>query len=129
MAKQAGRNLKLKKNAVLIAGLRTTGWSANGAPIDVSDQDDAGLIKYLAGVLTDRQLEFTGEGYEEDGIMRAISLGTEAAHFLDDITLEFEDGTAISADVVLTAYSETGEMKDGQTFSFTLVTNGAWVVA
>lgn len=124
MAKQAGRNVLLKKGANTIAGLRTKTLAVNGQPIDVSDDGDSGFISYLPGILVDRQLQYTGEGYEEDGVLRALSLGAEAGVFLTDVTLEYEDGGVISGNVVLTAYQETAEYKDGVKFNFTLSTDG-----
>lgn len=130
MAKQAGRLCVIKKNSTTIGGARTVSLTVNGAPINVEDQGDEGIATYLAGVLTGRSLEMTIEGYEEDQVIRDIALAsTSTGQFLDDITFEFPNGDSISGDFVLTAYSETGAYEDGQTFTATLASDGAWTFA
>lgn len=127
MAKAAGRLCVIKKNTTVIGGGRVIGITVNGTPINVEDQGDDGLATYLADTLTGRSIELTIEGYEEDQVLRDIAVGTEAAHFLTDITFEFPNGgNVLSGSWVLTAYSETGAFEDGQTFSATIVSDGQW---
>lgn len=126
MAKQAGRLCLIKKNATTIGGGRTVGMTVNGAPINVEDQGDEGVQTFLAGVFTGQSLELTIEGYEEDQVLRDIALGPVSGKFMTDITFEFPNGDEISGDFVLTAYSETGPYEDGQTFSGTFSSDGAW---
>ena len=126
MAKTAGRLCVIKKNDVTIAGARNVGISSNGSPINVEDQSDLGYQAMLAGVLVGRSLELSIDGYEEDNILRDISLGDSDGWFLTDITFEFPDGDVISGDFVLGPYNETGAYEDGQTFSTTFVSDGEW---
>lgn len=126
MAKTAGRLCLIKKNDVTIGGVRTAGMTVNGSPINVEDQGDEGFATYLAGILTGQSVELTGEGYEEDQVLRDLALGPAAARFLSDLTFEFPNGDAISGGFVLSAYTETGAFEDGQTFTATFTSDGAW---
>lgn len=126
MAKQAGRLCVIKKNGTTIAGGRTVGMSVNGSPIDVQDQGDNGFATYLADVLTGQSIELTIDGYEEDQVLRDLSVGAASGKFLSDLTYEFPNGDEISGDFVMTAYTETGAHEDGQTFNATFSSNGAW---
>lgn len=126
MAKEAGRLCVIKKNGTTISGGRNVGITVNGTPINISDQNDGGLAKYLGGVMTGKSLELTLEGYEEDNILRDISLGPDADKFMTDLSFEFPDGDTVTGDFVLMSYSETGPYEDGQTFSASFSSDGAW---
>ncbi len=127
MAKQNGALFVLKKNSVVIGGGRTVNMTVNGTPINTTDQNDAGIAEYLAGVLTGRSLEFSVDGQEEDQVLRDIALDSDAASmFLDDLTFTFGNGDVISGDFVMTAYTETGAYEDAQTYTATFASDGAW---
>lgn len=126
MAKASGRLCVIKKNATTIGGGRTVSMTVNGAPVNVEDQGDNGFATYLSGVLTGQSIELTIEGYEEDQVLRDLALGTASGRFLTDITFEFPNGDEISGSFVLSAYSETGAFEDGQTFTGTFTSDGAW---
>lgn len=127
MAKASGRLFLIKKNTVTIGGLRSKSITVSGEPIDVQDQSDGGFATFLPGILNNQRLEFTGDGYEEDQVMRDLGFGAASGKFLSDITIEFPNGSnTISGDCVLTSYSETGELADGQTFNFSIVFDGGW---
>jgi predicted secreted protein len=126
MAKTAGRLCVIKKAATTIGGIRTAGMTVNGSPINVEDQGDNGFATYLSGILTGQSLEITGEGYEEDQVLRDIALGVASGRFMSDITFEFPNGDEISGNFVLSGYSETGAFEDGQTFTATFTSDGSW---
>lgn len=126
MAKASGRLCVIKKNTTTIAGGRTVGMSVAGTPIDVQDQGDSGFNTYLSGILTGQSIELTIEGYEEDQVLRDLSVGAASGKFLTDLTFEFPNGDEISGNFVMSAYSETGAYDDGQTFNATFMSDGAW---
>lgn len=129
MAKQNGALFVMKKATTTIGGGRTVSMTVNGTPINTTDQGDEGFDKFLAGVLTGRSLQFTVDGQEEDGVLRAIALASDASGaFMDDLTFEFASGTEISGSFVMTGYSETGAYQDAQTFNATFSSDGEWVV-
>ncbi len=126
MAKQAGRLCVIKKNTTTIGGGRTVGMTVNGSPINVEDQGDSGFATYLADIMTGQSIELTIEGYEEDQVLRDLSLGAASGKFIDDLTFEYPNGDEISGDFVMTTYSETGAYEDGQTFNATFGSDGSW---
>lgn len=130
MAKGAGRLCVLKKATVAIAGARVVGITWNGQPIDVTDQGDSGVQTFLADVLASDTLEISIEGVEEDQVIHDIAFSTtNAARFLTDLTFTFPNGDVISGSFVLTAYTETGNYQEAQTFSATFVRNGIHAIA
>ena len=128
MAKQAGRLCLIKKNSTTIGGGKTVGITVNGSPINVEDQGDAGIQTFLAGILTGQSVELTIEGYEEDQVLRDLAFGAASGKFLTDISFFFPNGDNITGDFVMTAYSESGAFEDGQTFSATFSSDGAYTI-
>jgi predicted secreted protein len=127
MAKAAGLLFVLSKNATVIGGGRTLSMTANGAPIDVTDKDSAGIKEYLADVLTGRSLEFSVEGVEEDAVLRTIALSTTASGwFMSDLTFDFAGAASVTGNFVMTGYSETGVYEEAITYTATFTTDGAW---
>lgn len=126
MAKGAGRLFVLKKAAAVIGGGRTLSMTVNGEAIDVSDKDSNGVIEYLAGVQTNRQVVMAVEGVEEDQVLRAIALGAQGASFLSDITFDFHDGGELSGDWFFSGYTESGEFNGEVTYTGTFSSDGAW---
>lgn len=126
MAQQNGAAFLLKKNSVTVAGGRTLSLTVNGTPINTTTKGDGGVQEYLAGVLTGISLELSFEGIEEDGVLRGLALGAASGKFLTDVTVEFPDGDTLSGDLILTNYAETGSYEDAQTFTATIISDGAW---
>ena len=126
MAKQDGALFVLKKATVVIGGGRTVNMTVNGSPINTTDQGDAGIAKYLAGVLTGRSLEFSVDGQEEDQVLRTIAFGASSASFLTDLTFTFGNGDILAGNFVMTGYTETGAYEDAQTYTATFASDGDW---
>jgi predicted secreted protein len=126
MAKQAGSGCLIQKNSVTIGGARTVSITVNGSPIDVQDQGDGNVVTYLSGVLTGQSLELSIDGYEEDNVLRDISLGPVADKFMTDLSFVFPGGDDVTGNFTMTNYSETGAYEDGQTFTATFGSDGAW---
>lgn len=131
MTKTAGRLFLLKIGGTAVAGLRNVSLSVNGTPINVTDQGDSGVQSLLSGELTGQSLEITGDGIEEDQVLRDLSLGAASGKFLTNMTLDFPAQTGVSSDEIsgnfaMTAYSETGAYEDAVTFTTTFTSNGAW---
>lgn len=126
----AGRDMIISKGAgagTPIAGFSAKTITINGTPIDSSTSADAGFQKFIAGKLTGRSIQFTGDGYEEDGILEAIAFNAAGtAQFLEDITITFSGGATLVCDWVMSGYTIGGPKDDGQTFSCTLTSNGEW---
>ncbi len=132
MAKAAGRLATLKKNAVLIGGVRVTNIQVDYTPIDVTDNDSAGLQELLAdyglGVMT-----FDIEGVYKDPILRDIAMDPATSQLLTDLTFAFADGgvgsATVSGNFFMLNYKEGNDYKEAATFSASFTSSGTWAVA
>lgn len=126
MAESAGRSFRVQKNGTNIAGVRVTGASWAGTPINVTSNDDAGIETYLADAFATETLELSVEGMTDDDVLTDIAFATTAAaKHLSDITLVRPNGDVVAGTFILTAYSETGNYQEAVQFSATLVRSGA----
>jgi TP901-1 family phage major tail protein len=124
-----GRAVTVKRGTspTLIAGVRTKSMSINGEPIDVTNDDDAGVRKLMdePGELS---MEITVSGIVKSDTLRVESLSTT------DRVLPTEFGFPgsvapgkIAGDFYLASYSETGEYQGAATFEATFQSTGALV--
>lgn len=125
MAAGAGRDFKMKKATVAVAGLRTTGMTGNAQPIDITDTESGGIREFLADAFGSETLEISADGVTKGTILRAAWFGNAAAKHLSDITLEWPNGDTYAANFILTSYTETGQFEGATEFSCTLQRNGA----
>jgi predicted secreted protein len=132
MAKAAGRKSIIKKAGVTIAGVRVTGLSLDSTPIDITDNDSAGLQVLLADSAF-QVLSLNVSGVESDHILRDIALDTAQSQLLTDITFTFADspGTkdVLAGSFYMTNYKEDNDFKDAVQFSATFTSSGAWTRA
>jgi predicted secreted protein len=124
MAAANGRELKILKNSVAIAGVRTKTVAIAGEPIDITTDDDLGYRTMLAEAGT-YSIDLTVDGVTKDAELRGIIL-TGGSLLLTDITIEYPDGSEISGDFFLASVEDSGEYADAITFSASLQSSGAW---
>ena len=132
MAKAAGRLAAIKKNAILIGGVKVTTIKWAGESIDVTDRDSNGIIELLAAVKT-QQVTLDVEGYAKDSTLRDIAFDPAQAKLLTDITFTFADALVakdtIAGNFFLSAYEE-GNPEDGATtFKASFASSGVWTLA
>lgn len=125
MAAANGRELKILKNNVVIAGVRTKTVAIAGAPVDITSDDDAGY-RTMLGEAGTYSIDLTVEGITKDAELRGVIL-TGGSLLLTDITIEYPDGSSIAGDFFLASVEESGEYADAITFSASLQSSGAWV--
>lgn len=124
-----GRAITVKRGATpaLINGVRTKSMSINGSPIDITNDDDAGVRKLMdePGEVT---MSITVAGITKSDTLRieAISAGDRV------LPTEFGfPGTVtngkIAGDFFLASYTETGEYQGVATFEATFESAGALV--
>ena len=128
MAAQAGRDVTLTKNAIVLAGMRSLGFTFNSEPIDISDADDSGLRVLMAAAAGTESLDMPFEGIVKDAVIRTIGLGG-GDKLLTDLVLNLADGATLTGDFYLNSYSETGEHKGEVTFTASFLSSGSWVYA
>jgi predicted secreted protein len=125
MAAIAGRNILVRRNGVVLAGVRVKGISIAGAPIDVTNDDDDGIRKLLdeAG-----QLDIS---ISVSGVLMNDTLRDEALNADDRVApTAFEIGTTsptdgYSGNFFMESYNEGGEYQGHGTFEATFQSAGA----
>lgn len=131
MAKVAGREATLLKNAVAIGGVRVTTISVANEPIDVTDKDSAGIIQLLAAAST-KQITISVEGVYSEPTLRDIAFNASASPLLTDLTFEFADALTaadtISGNFFMTSYEEGNPHDDATEFSAEFVSSGTWTL-
>jgi predicted secreted protein len=124
MAAANGRELKILKNSVAIAGVRTKTVAIAGEPIDITSDDDLGY-RTMLGEAGTYSIDLTVEGVTKDAELRSIIL-TGGSLLLTDISIEYPDGSSIDGDFFLASVEDSGEFADALTFSASLQSSGAW---
>lgn len=124
MAARSGRELLIKKNSTAIAGLRTTGVSFDGSPVDITDKGDAGY-RTLASFAGMQSFEISGDGVSQDAVIRDI-FKAGGGYLLTDVTIQWDTGEEWSCDVYVSSYEETGAHDGEVQFTLTMQSSGAW---
>ena len=130
-APKVGREFLIKKNSVVLAGVRTKSFSFAGEPVDVTTDDDTGFRTLLAES-GQEAIDISVEGLTKDVVIRGAALGSGSL-MLTDITLEFPKtgtqvttGDTIAGNFFLSSLEESGTYNDAMTFSASLQSSGAW---
>lgn len=124
-----GRSVTVSRAGVAIAGVRTKSISINGAPIDISSDDDAGVRKLLEepGQL-DVNISVSGIVRNDTLRQAAMSLTDRVAAMTFAFT-GFEGSPAnthgFSGDFYIASYAETGEYQGAVTFEAEFQSAGA----
>lgn len=124
MAAGNGRYLRILKNAVAIAGVRSKTVAINGSPVDVTGDDDDAYRTLLSEHAT-KSVDLTVEGVTKDDVLlQAITVATPGAQLLSDIEVEYPDGATLAGDFFLATYEEVGAHDDAVVFTATLQSSG-----
>lgn len=126
MSAKAGRLLIMKINSVAVAGVKTKSVAINREPIDITSDDDDGYRTLLEtpGMIS---LDLSVSGVTKDATFRAHALEMASPVLLEDVTLEYPDGSQIEGDFFMPSYSESGETAGAITFDATLQSSGTIV--
>ncbi len=125
IAATKGRTVIVKRNAVVVAGVRTKNITINGSPIDVTTDDDAGVRALLD---TPGQVDVS---ISVSGIVLSDTLRTEALGTTDRTQItQFLYGSASpdngwTGNFFLASYKETGEYQGAITFEAEFQSAGA----
>lgn len=129
MSALKGRNVYVQRNSATIAGVRTKSIKINGSPIDVTNDDDAGVRKLLseAGQV---DVEITVAGILTNDLLRNEALSTTARTQTTAFVIQggwtgSPDHTTLSGSFFLASYSESAEYQGAGTFEATFQSAGA----
>ena len=125
MAEYLGRNLVLKKNNVVLAGIRSKSVTVGVDNVDVTTDDDLGFRTLLAEA-GQVNLDISFDGVETDGVVRDLILVGGTSQQYTDLTLTWPNGDVLSGTFNLGGYEESGTYNDAVTFSSSLQSSGSW---
>lgn len=128
MARQNGRDLRIKRGAAVIAVVNTKTINFNNSPVDVTGDDDAGFITLLEKAGS-RQMTCDVSGVTDDEVLRDAAV--QGSALMAEHTIEWlgAGGTAvysITGDFFLASYSETGASDGAIEFTASLQSSGAY---
>lgn len=128
MSATKSRDAVVKLNNVPIAGVQTKGFTVNGAPIDITSDDDSGYQNLLddAAMI---DVTISVEGVAKSGALRSTALSPSGRGAPMDFVFQGFQGSpgntnGISGRFVMSAYSEKGEHKDAIKFTAEFKSSG-----
>lgn len=116
-----GRSIIIRRNGIIVAGVRTKSITIGGSPIDVTTDDDDGVRK-LMDQPGQVDVSISVSGIVLNEVLRNESLSTSDRVATTQFTYKegFEgspaDSHGFSGDFFLASYSETGEYQGMTTF-------------
>ncbi len=133
MAATIGRKLLLKKNSVVLLGLRNVSISDGNESINVTSGEDDGL-RLLLSETAEQGLDISFDGIAKDRILDEIAFDPSADRMLTDIEIEFPISNpanatpaTITGNFRLGTFEKTHPYSEATTFSSTLESSGPWV--
>jgi len=127
-----GREMLLRKNSTVLAGLRNVTISWGGESIDLTSAEDAG-VRLLAAQNAQEQIDISAEFVLKDQVMLDIALNPATSKMLTDIDLEWPiitSGNAVEATLSgnfkLASFEQGNPYKDAITGSLSLESSGDW---
>ena len=133
MVANVGRELLVKKNSTVIAGIRTATLDWSGESIDVTTGEDAG-VRLLLEASAQEQIDMPIEGIMKAEELRDLTIGASADRILTDIEIEWpitdpanSTPATLTGNFRLSAYSEGAPYNEAITFSGTLESSGPFV--
>lgn len=126
MAAQRGRLMKIyvgSGTSNLLGGLRTTTFTMNNQPVDVSTKDTEGWRELLEdGSL--KSISISGDGVFKDSATDETIRAAVFAGSLSTFTLQFPNLDTITGTFFVTGYSRTGGYEGAETFTLSLESSG-----
>lgn len=126
MAGSVGREFKIKRNGVTIAGMRTKTVTINGTPVDVTTDDDDGFRRLLEKS-GEKQIDLSIEGIlKDDELVEALA--ATGGVLIEQCELEFVSGAKIIGDFRLNSIELGFPYNDATTFSGEMQSTGPWTM-
>jgi len=130
MAGSVGREFLVKKNSIVLLGLRAKTFSFAGESIDITSGEDNGF-RTLLSPSGQQSIDISFDGVAKDALIRDLVL-TGSDLLLTDIELEWPLSDAGTTPATLTGtfrlngYEEGQPYNEATTFSSTLMSSGTW---
>ena len=123
MTSEVGRLLKVKRNAEVIAGVRTKSLTFGSEALDVTTDDDDGKRRLLEASGTEN-IDLSVEGLTKDENLIAIPAGGGTR--IEEYTIEMPWGGEITGDFRLNSVELGAEYTDAITFTAEIHSTGDW---
>lgn len=120
MAADLGRNIALTWGGVSIEGLRERGIAADGEPIDVTSDEDAGWQTLLA-TPGQKSVTVSISGVTKSGLLRDDWFANNRQKA---VVITYPNGAIISGTFHMANYRDTGPYNDAITFEAELRSTG-----
>ncbi len=111
-----------------VAGLRTTQLSINGETVVVTNKDSGGWRQLLSGAGV-RSVSVSGAGVFTGSVAETRIKGNAMTGVLDDYRLSFESGESMTGRFLVTRLDYAGDFTGERSYTLTLESSGAVVVA
>ena len=130
MARQNGRDLRIKRGATVIAVVNTKTVNIANTPVDVTGDDDAGFVTYLSRAGT-KQISLDCSGFTDSDDLRdaaVTGVGLLAEHTIEWLS---SDGLgtvvySVTGDFFMDSFAETGASDGAIEFTATLKSSGQY---
>lgn len=123
MAAEKGIGFVLSKNGTQIAGLRSTGFTANGEAVEITSKDDAGWRTLLDGAGT-TSVTISGAGvFQDDTALNAV-MADVLTKTADAYTIDYDGGNSLAGQFQPTSLENAGEHNGEVTYTLTLESSG-----
>lgn len=104
-----------------ILGVREKGVELNGAPVDVTSDEDSGVRTLLADLAQEDQITISLSGVSKDTRVKEAWFNGNRTQ---PCTLVYPDGSQLQGTYFLSDFKETEPFKDASTFTATLMNSG-----
>ena len=128
-AAKLGRNLLIRDGllggSTVIAAMRETSFTINGATVDVTDKDSVNQYRELlagAGVVS---VKLTARGLLHGNAQAQTLVGRALARSLDDYRLEFDNGDNITGKFQVSSFEASGNYDGEQIYTLTFESGAA----
>ncbi len=111
-----------------VAGLRATQLSINGETVVVTNKDSGGWRQLLSGAGV-RSVSVSGAGVFTGSVAETRIKGNAMTGVLDDYRLSFESGESMTGRFLVTRLDYAGDFNGERSYTLTLESSGAVVVA
>lgn len=111
-----------------VAGLRATQLSINGETVVVTNKESGGWRQLLSGAGV-RSVSVSGAGVFTGSVAETRIKGNAMTGVLDDYRLSFESGESMTGRFLVTRLDYAGDFNGERSYTLTLESSGAVVVA
>lgn len=123
MPAASGRELTIDWDSVVLAGVRTRGYTITNDYVDVTTDDEEGWRTLLADPAT-RSMEVTVGGLTKNQVLLAEVMKANITGEPLTVNLPTTTGT-LAGTFLVSSYEETGEHEGAVEFSATFMSSGA----